>query len=346
MNPIISAGSNEDEEVEDRNFGLILQSPNAYPTVGVNIGSLELAGPNGNEYTGPTQNANGLLSHDFRVNPPVNRVIGYGVSKTVWTNGTRPIVNATREQLQVREKAKDEYNFTKILHAKYGFFPIVSQIPHLVGKNFNKFVYFSEMAQKVPFRTRADGEFYLRQGFQMFQTLYDSADEYFMFLIDIKSDNFGIVEREGRPTLIWLDIDTQCIMAVRKNEEKKDFFMKYQQLLLLLTFVLFTRCPERDELCTMIAEEFDITQYDLYMVYNYVFYTEEAKELAGYHQRFLLSCGLNRSANDIAKAIHYGYFMTPPYHLKYYLSSNYERIKNLLPADPIPENWDPNFSGI
>ena len=338
MNPIRSESSNEEE---NRNFGLILARQNAGPIVGVNLEELDLAGRNSTEYTGPTQNDN-ADEHDFRGDPPPQLVLGYGISKTVWTNGTHAIVNAKEEQHQVRDKAKDEYNFTKILHAKFGFFPIVSQIPHLTGKRFDKFVYYSEMAQKVPFTTREQGEFFLTQGFEMFNTLYESRDEYFMLLIDIKPDNFGIVTRAGVSTLIWLDIDTQCIMAVRKrpdNPDKKEFFMKYQQLLLLLTFVLHTRCPGRYELCTLFAERFGITKYYLHWVFNYAFDRDEEIELTGYHQRFLLSCRLNRSANDIAKATRFRYFMTPPFHLKYYLSSNYEAFKNLLPYDSIAENY-------
>jgi len=331
-----SMSSNEDE----RNYGLILKSPRA-PNASPLLRTLDLAGPAVKEYTGPSKKATGLLMHDFRGDPPPDRVIGYGLSKTVWSNESHAIVNATRDQHQVREKAKEEYNFTKILQAKYAIFPIVSQIPHLIGKKYKKFVYFSEMAQKVPFRDRADGEFYLRQGFQMFNYLYDRDEEYFMLMLDIKPDNFGIVDRGG-PTLIWLDIDTQCIMAVRKRPEKKEFFMKFQQLLLLLTF-LYTPCPERNQLCSSFAREFNITKYDLYWVINYVFQPKEVREIAGYHQRFLLSCGLNLSANDTARAIEYGYFITPPYHLKYYLSSNYKLIEDLLPDDPIPYNFDPNY---
>jgi len=345
MNPI-RALNEEEEEEEDQDYGLILPSSNAGPNVGVNLKELDLAGVNDNAYPGRTQTENPLTAHNFTGDPPPGQVLGYGVSKTVWSNGPHAIVNATLQQRQVRDKAKDEYNFTKILHAKFGFFPIVSQIPHLIGKKFNKFVYFSEMARKVPFITREQGESYLTQGFQMFDTLYERSDEYFMLLIDIKPDNFGIVERDGRDTLIWLDIDTQCIMAVRKRPDrpdKKEFFMKYQQLLLLLTFVLYTRCPDRYEICTSFAERLGITKYYLQWVFNYEFDRDEEIELTGYHQRFLLSCGLNRSANDIARASHFRYFMTPPFHLKYYLSSNYELFKNLLPIDSISNNFDPNY---
>jgi len=330
--------SDEEHEI---NYGLIFNSPstNTDPL----LRTLELAGPSVKKYTGPPKKATGLLMHDFRDDPPPGRVIGYGVSKTVWSNDSHAIVNATRDQHHERDKASEEYNFTKILQAKYAIFPIVTQIPHLIGKKFNKFVYFSEMARKVPFITREQGESYLTQGFQMFDTLYERSDEYFMLLIDIKPDNFGIVERDGRDTLIWLDIDTQCIMAVRKRPDKKEFFMKYQQLLLLLTFVLYTRCPDRYEICTSFAERLGITKYYLQWVFNYEFDRDEEIELTGYHQRFLLSCGLNHSANDIARASHYRYFMTPPFHLKYYLSSNYELFKRLLPFDPIPNNFEPNY---
>jgi hypothetical protein len=132
-------------------------------------------------------------------------------------------------------------------------------------------------------------------------------------------------------------------MAVRKRPDKKDFFMKYQQLLLLLTFVLYTRCPGKDSLCTEFAERLGITKYDLHWVFNYAFERDEEIELAGYHQRFLLSCGLTLSANDIARASHFRYFMTPPFHLKYYLSSNYKLIEDLLPIDSISNNFDPNY---
>ena len=350
-----------EEEEEDINFGII--NPNARLNVGVNLGRLDLAGPNETEYTGPTKSANALTKHDFRRNPHRNRVLGYGISKTVWSNGSRAVVNAKRTQRHVRDKAKEEYNFTKILHAKFDFFPNVAQIPHLIGKNFNKFVYFSEMAQKVPLTTRAEGELYLREASKMFERLYETKDEYFMLLLDIKPENFGIVDRGLGPTLIWLDVDTQCIMAVRKKPEKKDFYIKYQQLLLLLTF-LKTSCPRKEELCTSVAEEFHITKYDLQSFLNYEFEQTEQKEskeekeqkerekerkriedteLAGYHQRFLLSCGLNRSANHTAGALLHGYFISPPYHLRFYIGDkyNYEYFKNLLPDVSIAENYVP-----
>ena len=309
--------------------------------------------PSNNEYTGPDPNLNNapyLQMHDFREPPPPALVKGYGSSKTFWHipgsdgTGTRGIVNATVEQQQIREKAKDDYKYTKILHDKYGVFSEVTQIPQLVGKKFKKFVYFAEMAQKVTFRTNVEGDFYLRNAFKLFKALYDSHDEYFMVLIDIKPDNFGIIDRGNGPTLICIDIDTKDIIAVPKRlEAKTKFFMKYQQLLLLMTFFLFTNCPQKNQLFKTFADFYGLTKYDFYRVYNYVFSSEDVTELATYHQRFLISHGLEHSANDIARAVRYGYFMPPPYHLKYYLRDNYQVIIDLLSGDSIAENYYPNF---
>lgn len=309
--------------------------------------------PSNNEYTGPDPNLNNapyLEMHDFRGPPPPGLVKGFGASKTFWHipgvggTGTKGIVNATEEQDQLREKAKDDYKYTKILHAKYGVFSEVAQIPHLVGKKFKKFVYFAEMAQKVPFTTNVEGDFYLRKGFKLFQALYDSHDEYFMVLIDIKPDNFGIVDRGKGPTLIWLDIDTKDIMAVSKRlEAKTKFFMKYQQLLLLMTFVLFTNCPQKNELFKTFANFYGLTKYDFYRVCNYVFSSEDVTELATYHKKFLSSHKLEHSANDVDMSIRYGYFRPPPYHLKYYLRDNYQVIVDLLSGDSIAANYDGNF---
>ena len=354
--------SNEEEEEENINFGIILrQKPRADPI----LDELELVGPNSegpnSTYAGPSRliktmkqknpkkvRIRSVSNHDFRDDPPLGMVIGKGTSKTVWYipgaegTGPRVIVNAQKSQYQHRENAKEEYNYTKILNKKYSLFPVVSEIPHLVGKKFKKFVYFSEIAQKVPFETRADGENYLRSALKLFKTLYEIPGEHFMVLIDIKPDNFGIVDRGDGPTLIWLDIGTREIMAVRKRlEAKHKFFMKYQQLLLLLTFFLHTKCPEKSELCRSIASELGITKYDLYRVFNYVFPHKDVTDLAGYHQRFLLSLGLNRSANAIARAVHYKYFMPPPYYLIYYLHSYYKVIEDLLfPVSP-GENVEP-----
>ena len=350
----------EEEEEENINFGIILgETPNKDPI----LEELDLVLPNSEEdrkliksiKTRKTKKSKRekiiprrVENHDFSDDPPESLVIGKGTSKTVWYipgaegTGQKVIVNAQKRQHQDRENAKEEYNYSKILKNKHDFFPVVSEIPHLVGKKFKKFVYFSEIAQKVPFETREDGEFYLRSALQLFKTLYEIPGEHFIVLIDIKPDNFGIVDHGSGPTLIWLDIGTREIIAVRKTlEAKHNFFMKYQQLLLLLTFFLYTKCPDKSKLCTQIASEFRITKYDLYRVFNYVFPEEDVIDIAGYHQRFLLSLGLNRSANAIARAVNYKYFMPPPYYLIYYLQSYYKEIEDLLlPVSPA-ENFVP-----
>jgi hypothetical protein len=338
MNPNRSL-SEEEEEEEDQEFRLI--NSNQVSNVVVNLEGLDLAGVNENDYT----NVNALSMHNFREDPPLNQVLGSGISKTVWSNGLHAIVNATQKQRPSRENAKEEFNFTKILRSKFDFFPNVSQIPHLVGKKFKKFVYFSEMAKKVPLTTREEGKNYLTHANQMFKTLYDSDDEYFMLLLDIKPENFGIVKRDGHDTLIWLDIDTQCIMAVRKIPEERDFYIKYQQLLLLLTF-LYTSCEGKEVLCTEFAIKNGITKNDLTSALSYLSYSKEAKqqkdrELAGFHQRFLLSCGLDRSANDTAAALYYGYLTSPPFHLIFYLGSNYDYFNSALPHHWMSGNYVP-----
>jgi hypothetical protein len=305
-------------------------------------------------YTGPDPNLNNapyIQTHDFREPPPPELVKGRGSSKTVWHipgsegTGTRVIVNATEEQHQIREKARDDYNYTKLLHDTYGCFSEVTEIPHLVGKKFEKFVYFAEIAQRVTFRTALEGDFYLRHAFRLFNALYSAPGEHFMVLIDIKPDNFGIVDHGNGPTLICIDIDTKDIIAVRKSlEAKTKFFMKYQQLLLLMTFFLFTNCPQKAQLFKTFADFYGLTKYDFYRVYNYVFSKEDVTELTTYHQRFLHSHGLSHSAKDIERSVRVGYYRPPPFHLRYYLRDNYQVIVDLLSGESIAANYDhPNF---
>lgn len=73
-----------------------------------------------------------LSIHDFSEDPPLSLVKGYGQTKTVWHipgsegTGSKVIINATKKQDQIKEKAKDDYKYTKILHDKYGFFSEVT----------------------------------------------------------------------------------------------------------------------------------------------------------------------------------------------------------------------------
>jgi hypothetical protein len=62
--------------------------------------------------------------------------------------------------------------------------------------------------------------------------------------------------------------------------------------------------------------------------------------LGTYHQRFLLSHGLEHSSNDIERSVRIGYYRPPPFHLRYYLRDNYQVIVDLLSGESMVANYD------
>jgi len=273
-----------------------------------------------------------LDCYKFR-NPAKSRTLGSGRDKTVWCepdgNGSRVIVNSNTSQNPIKEKTQDDFKFTQMIYAEYGFFSVVTKIPQIKDKKLNKFVYFAEMAQKIPFKTREDGVFYLDQVFNIIARLRTPVNGMITALVDIKPENFGIVERGGTSTVIVIDIDTGEIIKVPVSFEAKHnhFFYKYQQYMVLATFFLHTTCPDKEELCEEYARRHCLSQTGLDEIIGYKIPSKEGDEIVRLNMSYLDSIKLTHSSINYNE-----YYSEAPFHLTQYLREpDLTEFRNVLP---------------